>query len=110
MTVLALDLIQALEFAALTNRGGVQPWMRWEGWRLHVGCDVCASDGAAASCWGAQRCHRYESGCGCAECAERQARDEAAGRGVLRALTHAGKVRAASGGVLTEQSKERSIG
>ncbi|MDQ3722993.1 MAG: hypothetical protein M3376_07990 [Actinomycetota bacterium] len=66
----------AVQFAGLTNRGVVQPWMRWVGWRLHVGCDRCAEDGADAACWGLPECHEYDTGCGCLTCAERQEREE----------------------------------
>lgn len=66
----------ALTFARLTNRGGVQVWMRWGGWSTHVGCDRCVGDGRAAACWSLAGCHRYASGCGCDVCALQQLDDE----------------------------------
>jgi hypothetical protein len=74
---LTVELELALNFATLTNGGGVRPWMRWPGWVLHVGCDRCAGDGKAAPCWGREACHGYDTGCGCSACAQRQAFAEA---------------------------------
>ena len=68
----------AVAFARLTNRGGVQVWMRWPGWSLHAGCDRCVGDGPDAPCWGVAGCHGYDRGCGCEICALLQLEDERA--------------------------------
>ena len=71
-------LERAVPFAQLSNRAGVQQWMLWDGWCLHVGCDVCADHGPAAPCWGHSGCHGWIEGCGCTRCATRQVRELAA--------------------------------
>lgn len=77
-------LDRAVEFAMLANRGGVQDWMLWDGWLLHVGCGLCAG-GADAGCWGRADCHGYGNDCGCRDCAETQDADVA---GFCAACSH----------------------
>jgi hypothetical protein len=67
-------LHRAREFAALIGVP-VERWMRWSGWVLLVGCDVCGDEGRGAACWGRTACHGWENGCGCIGCAVRQARE-----------------------------------
>lgn len=58
---------KAKEFADL-HGVEIQHWMLWGGWDYWVGCDVCKEMGKSAPCWGLNRCHGYENGCGCKDC------------------------------------------
>ncbi len=71
------ELELAVSFALLMNHGGAQPWMRWSGWVLHIGCDHCVSEGKFASCWERAACHGYDRGCGCSACTQQQVLAEA---------------------------------
>ena len=68
MIAVSPALERAVSFAAMTNRGGVQEWMLWEGWSTHVGCYQCAGDGPDAPCWGVEGCHGFENDCSCRDC------------------------------------------
>jgi len=63
-------LVRAEDLASLHGEP-VRPWMLWEGWWGHVGCENCAEGGPLASCWGRADCHGYYNGCGCGECTVR---------------------------------------
>jgi hypothetical protein len=69
-------LRQAGDFAQqATGHRVVEPWMLATSWCLHVGCDECVDLGVQAPCWGQTVCHGYTNGCGCIDCAARQAYD-----------------------------------
>lgn len=115
MSVLSPQLDRALDFALLTNGGGVAAWMTWAGWQMHVGCDRCAGDARAALCWGRAGCHGYEAGCGCSVCAQQQLLAEAQFAVSTAALDRTGVItslRAELAGVVTqiESSNDRSAG
>lgn len=68
------SVLRAIAFARLAGVDAIAAWMCWAGWRLRVGCDRCVDEGERAACWGRAGCHGFACGCGCVDCAEREAR------------------------------------